>query len=162
MLSKILSKSECASCKFCCSFRRKSLWETPIFTKTEVEKIRKSFPKAKFKTTGKSSFTFDISDQYKTENPEEEALCPFLDSKKGCMLPTDLKPFDCKIWPLRAVKIEKDEIRIALTPTCPAVNKVPVKEIRRLLDEGLEQTILNQAKKQPDIVKAYSDFFKLV
>ena len=40
MLSKILSKSECASCKFCCSFRRKSLWETPIFTKTEVEKIQ--------------------------------------------------------------------------------------------------------------------------
>ena len=32
MLSKILSKETCKNCKFCCSFKRQSLWETPLFS----------------------------------------------------------------------------------------------------------------------------------
>jgi len=38
MLSKILSKDECASCKFCCAFRRQSAWETPLFTEEQVNR----------------------------------------------------------------------------------------------------------------------------
>ena len=39
MLSKVLSKETCAKCRFCCSFRRCSLWETPLFPKNECEKF---------------------------------------------------------------------------------------------------------------------------
>ena len=39
MLSSILSKSDCAECKFCCSFRRQSLWETPVFYEEDIAKI---------------------------------------------------------------------------------------------------------------------------
>ena len=39
MLSKVLSKKSCADCRFCCSFRRCSLWETPLFPKEECEKL---------------------------------------------------------------------------------------------------------------------------
>ena len=39
MLSKVLSKESCAECRFCCSFRRCSLWETPLFPKDECEKL---------------------------------------------------------------------------------------------------------------------------
>ena len=39
MLSKILSKTSCAACKFCCSFRRQSLWETPLFSPEIVKKL---------------------------------------------------------------------------------------------------------------------------
>ena len=41
MLSTILSKKQCAACKFCCSFRRQSLWETPLFPPEVVEKLSK-------------------------------------------------------------------------------------------------------------------------
>ena len=41
MLSKVLSKETCAKCRFCCSFRRCSLWETPLFPKNECEKLSK-------------------------------------------------------------------------------------------------------------------------
>ena len=178
MLSKILSKSDCASCKFCCSFRRQSLWETPIFTFDDVEKLQKLYPGVKFKPTGKSSFTFDISQNYKTQNPEEEAACPFLDSKKGCVLPPELKPFDCSIWPLRAVRVpitnqndnkisaensnESSKIKVALTPTCPAINKVPLQSVKNLVNEGLGQKILESAAKNPDMIKEFSDFFILL
>ena len=43
MLSKVLKKSTCADCRFCCSFRRCSLWETPLFPKETMEKLEKEY-----------------------------------------------------------------------------------------------------------------------
>ena len=42
MLSSILKKESCAACRFCCAFRRQSLWEVPIFTKENKEAIEKN------------------------------------------------------------------------------------------------------------------------
>jgi len=186
MLSSILKKSDCAECRFCCSFRRQSLWETPIFDAPTVKKLRTLYPAAKFRPAGPSgkSFTFDISDQYKTNDPEEEARCPFLDINSGCVLPPDLKPFDCSIWPFRAVRrpdsvplapvaapttqgspnsgelsASEPTLAVALTPTCPAINKVPREQIESLLHQGgLAKKILDYAKDHPDIIKDYSEF----
>ena len=201
MLSSILKKSDCAECRFCCSFRRQSLWETPIFDQATVEKLRVLYPTAKFRPAGNaasvtsagtpaSSFTFDISDQYKTNDPEEEAPCPFLEANRGCILPPELKPFDCSIWPFRAVRrpaaapltplaasasqdsknsggsaLHRDTaagepaLAVALTPTCPAINKVPREQIVSLLHQGgLAKKILDYAKDHPDIIKDYSEF----
>ncbi len=164
MLSKILSKEECASCKFCCSFRRKSLWESPLFPLEDLEQVKKLYPDFKVKFTGRNSFTFDISDNYKSQDPEEEALCPFLDSSKGCSLPEELKPFDCKIWPLRIVrhKNNSEEYSIALTPTCPAVNKIPFSQLQTFVKEELEQVLMDYAGKHPDIIKDYDELFKFI
>ena len=78
MLSSILSKSDCASCKFCCSFKRSSLWETPVFEKALAEKLKLLYKDVKFHPLAgsSSSFTYDISSSYKTDNAEEEATCP--------------------------------------------------------------------------------------
>ncbi len=166
MLSSILKKSDCASCKFCCSFRRQSLWETPVFDAETTEKLRKLYPDVKFRELSPCagdtpSYTFDISDKYKTADSEEEAPCPFLDTSKGCMLGTELKPFDCSIWPFRAVKNSVDgaeKISVALTPTCPAINRVPKTDIKNLLESGLGQKILDYAESHPNIIKEYSEF----
>ena len=37
LLEKLLTLEDCAKCQFCCSYRRRSLWETIIFTPEEVE-----------------------------------------------------------------------------------------------------------------------------
>ena len=166
MLSPILAKSTCATCKFCCSFRRQSLWETPIFDKATMERLQELFPNAKFRAAGASgqSYTFDISDNYHTQDPEEESLCPFLDPKQGCALPPELKPFDCKIWPLRAVRSvrtgsdSQSPLKVALTPTCPAINKVPLEQVKQLAASGLGQQIIDYAEQNPDIIKDESPF----
>ena len=162
MLSKILAKSTCATCKFCCSFRRQSLWETPIFDEATMQRMKELYPTAKFRPAGPSgkSYTFDISDAYHTSDPEEEAPCPFLDPSRGCALPSDLKPFDCKIWPLRAVRTQESDstLRIALTPTCPAINKVPLEQVKNLAASGLGQQILDYAAAHPDIIKEATGF----
>ena len=159
MLSAILKKSDCASCKFCCSFRRQSLWETPVFSKEVAEQLKAAFPDAKFRRVGKSSMTIDLEKLYKTNNLDEEVPCPFLDSKKGCCLPPELKPFDCSIWPFRAVRVDQEKVSVALTPTCPSVNKVPREKIMEFLNDGLGKKILDYARENPDIIKEYSEFF---
>ena len=158
MLSSILKKSDCASCKFCCSFRRQSLWETPVFSKETTAKLKELFPNAKFRPAEKQSMTIDLSMLYKTNNPDEEVPCPFLDSSNGCVLPPELKPFDCSIWPFRAIRKNDGELAVALTPTCPAINKVPREKITELVQSGLGKKILDYAKENPDIVKEKSDF----
>ena len=192
MLSSILKKEDCASCRFCCSFRRQSLWETPLFDEDIVCRLKELFPDAVFKliaeessgcvrdvssatqtfsgtpqnflsaqnTSGsqKKFYTFDISHAYKTADPEEEAPCPFLDTTKGCILPLGLKPFDCKIWPFRAVRKSDGTLKVALTPTCPAINKVPREKILTLVQSGLGQQILDYATMHPAIVKAQTEF----
>lgn len=157
MLSSILDKSTCAACKFCCSFRRSSLWETPVFPAADLEKLRALNPNARFRKAGKDSYTFDLSDSYKTTDAAEEAPCPFLDPSRGCTLPQDLKPFECKIWPLRAVRTQ-ESIAVALTPTCPAINKVPPEQVLKLVTSGLGQQILDYAASHPDIIKETSPF----
>lgn len=147
MLSILLSKSECAACKFCCSFRRQSLWETPVFEWRE---------------------RLDLLPQYKTDDPEEEVPCPYLVDGKGCTLSDDKKPFDCKIWPLRVVHSKDDEnpalspaknLRIVLEPTCPAISKLPLEQVRNFVNTELKEKILSYASEHPEIVKEDSDFF---
>ncbi len=161
LLWPLLKKEDCASCKFCCSFRRKSLWETPVFGKGVMEELSKLYPRAKFRRAGKSgsSYSFDISGEYKSADPNEEAVCPFLNRQNGCSLPSDLKPFDCKIWPLRVVRLPKaSRLAIALTPTCPAINRHPLQKVKDLLADGLGQKIISYARQNPDIIKDYNDF----
>lgn len=158
MLSSILKKSDCAACRFCCSFRRKSLWETPIFDEENTKKLKELYPTIKFKKIENSAYTFDISQNYKSLDPEEEAPCPFLDSKKGCILGPELKPFDCSIWPFRAVRKPNGTLAVALTPTCQAINKTDRKAITNLLNSGLAKKILDYASSHPAIIKDYSEF----
>lgn len=138
MLSKILSKSECAACKFCCSFRRQSLWETPVFEWRE---------------------RLNLLPEYKTEDPEEEVPCPYLVDGTGCSLSDDKKPFDCKIWPLRVIKNANNELKIVLEPTCPAISKLPLEQVRSFVNSELKEKILSYASEHPEIVKENSDFF---
>lgn len=160
MLSKVLSKEECAACRFCCSFRRQSAWETPLFTKEKVEELKKKYGEFEVKEYN-DSYTLELGNMYKTDSEDEEAPCPFLDSDRGCILNDDDKPFDCKIWPLRVME-ENGRQYIALTPTCPSVNK-SVGELKELVRGGLGEQIFEYAQNMPDMVKGYrADFVEIM
>ena len=128
-----------------------------MFKKETAEQLAKLFPNVKFRRAGSTSLTIDLFDQYKTDNPDEEAPCPFLDKEQGCILPPELKPFDCSIWPFRAVRVNKN-LAVALTPTCPVFNKAPKEKLISLLQSGLGQKIIDYANENPDIIKESSDF----
>ena len=158
MLSPVLSKEECARCRFCCSFRRQSLWETPLFDAETVGKLSELYPEARFKPRG-DAFTIDIDDGYETDDPEEEALCPF--NKGGCILGADDKPFDCSIWPLRVMRYSGG-LAICLTPTCPVISGKPISVMQELADGEVGGRIAEYAEKHPFIIKDYKEGFPVL
>ena len=167
MLSSILSKNTCAACKFCCSFRRQSLWETPLFPPEIAEKL--SQPNeygvvgefAPASDSIQKAFRLVLENNYRTDDPEEEVLCTFLDPQKGCILKGEDKPFDCSIWPLRIMD-KGGKLVIALTPTCPAIGATPDKALVDLVQNGLGEKIFEYAKTHPYIVKEYREGFPIV
>ena len=167
MLQKVLSREACAACRFCCAFRRKSLWEVPEFPVEFVEKypVGISGEKIQYLIQEKNGSPYAITDlreNYHTEDPEEEAPCPFLDSEKGCTLPEEDKSFDCKIWPLRYMRREDGTEAICLTPTCPEINQLPLAEMKKLVQDGLGRIIMDYAKEHPHMMKDYQENFPVL
>ena len=168
MLSSLLTKKQCAACKFCCSFRRQSLWETPLFPPEVVEKL--SQPNeygvvGEFRTVDdpqkSGAGRLVLENKYRTADPKEEVPCTFLDPHRGCILKPEDKPFDCSIWPLRIMN-KDGELVIALTPTCPSIGAVPSQVLTELVKSGLGEKILTYAKEHPYIIKEYRAGFPII
>ncbi len=164
MLSEVLSKQSCAKCGFCCSFRRQSLWELPRLPLSFAEKYSVAVNGEPVRYTfgeenGAQFAVTDLLPLYKTDDPEEEVLCPFLDPHKGCVLPPADKPFDCSIWPLRYMRMPSGECQVCLTPTCPEINRVPEERMRQLVSDGLGERIAEYAALYPFMVKRYREGF---
>ena len=158
MLKDVLSPEECAKCGFCCSFRRQSLNLTPYFAKETVSEIRALHPEARFKTRPSGAVTIDIDDRYRTDDAEEEALCPF--NRTGCVLPERLKPFDCKLWPFRLMKCG-DGLALALVPTCPWVGKADMSKLKAKA-AAVAEAAVDYAKTHPEIVIEYRADYQVV
>lgn len=174
LLLPILSTSQCASCKFCCSFAEFEAWEAPLFSKERIESLMHKYGSFPVKKTG-DTYTIDFSNYYKehaaskniSENgdflSEPYAPCPFL-SNHGCILTDEEKPFDCKIWPLRIMNISKENRTVlALTPTCVEINKLPLEDIRYFVETSrIMQAIADEAKKLPGMIKEYREGFPIL
>ena len=167
MLSKVLSKSSCASCKFCCSFRRMSLWETPLFPHEIAEKLSRE---NEYGVVGEFRMSQTVQgvrfgrlileNNYRTDDPEEEVPCTFLDPQKGCILNGDDKPFDCSIWPLRIMD-KAGELVIALTPTCPTIGATPGRNLVDLVKSGLGEKFTSMPKYTPTLSRNTVRAFRL-
>jgi len=169
MLSPLYGRSTCTSCRFCCSFKRSSLWETPIFTIENIEAIKAKHPEylnclETYEKDGTAYAQYSLSGQFTTDHPTEEVPCPFLDTSQGCILSDEEKPWDCKIWPLRVIKPKSSEPYIALTPTCPAVNALEPGLVKAFVKQRLAKDILQYAKMHPHLCKdaSRSDFLKKI
>jgi len=135
-----------------------SLWEIPVFTAENIEAIRIAHPEylKELKISGKDGLlraSYDLSDRYKTENPDEEVPCPFLDPSNGCILSFEEKPFDCKIWPFRAVKFPDGQSCVALTPSCRVINSLDFETVKSFARDYLEKDILSYADRHPFLYK---------
>lgn len=162
MLSAVLQKSDCAACRFCCAFRRCSLWETPLFPAETAQKYTApSRPFSALTVNGAPCAKMELEGRYQTDDSEEEAPCFFLKEGVGCTLNENEKPFDCKIWPLRVMR-QGERLVIALTPTCPVIQKVGTQKMKELVQNGLADVIFDYAAAHPFIIKAYREDFPVL
>ena len=159
ILDKILSPSDCAECRYCCSLRRSSLWETPCFDNQTVSRLLRSHPNAKFRPVDQHTQTIDLISRYKTDNPDEEVLCWFNEGK-GCILGED-KPLDCDAWPLRLMR-KDGQLVIALSPGCKVISAKPLTEVMQVIDDELCRKMLDYAEKFPSYVKNYIEGYRVL
>jgi len=154
MLKKILESKTCADCKLCCIFDHYDIWETPVFDEKTMIKL-KSLKNADFikKDGGYIS---------KAEKFDSEGLftCPALDPESGCIL-GDEKPFDCRIWPYRIMKIGDKRV-ISIASICSAMYNKPLSELVGFLKEGLADTIFRYADEHPEIIKPYDTSYPVL
>ena len=164
MLGGILKKEDCAACRFCCSFRRTSLWEAPVFTYESMLALKDDpFFDGSDLTVYLEDYTYakyDLSNKYKTDDSNEEVPCPYL-GENGCTLSEKEKPWDCKIWPLRVMN-KDGEIVVALTPTCPSINRLDFETVKEFVDTNLKKDIIDYANNHPYLIKEYRSDYPII
>ena len=152
MLSRILKKETCASCRICCIYDDSDVWDAPGFTEKEYEKA-----KAK---TEVEFFQKEDGLYYMQMEKDSEGIytCPCL-SERGCILGKD-RPFRCSLWPLYLINTENG-IGIALSPVCPEVWKIRNKDIF----EGIRDLLpflMETARENPSLIEKWSPEYRMI
>ena len=92
-----ITAEDCAKCKYCCSFKKSSLWELPVINREEMENLKAIYTEIKFKKVKRNDFDgyiLDMENDYSCDDPLEEIPCPF--NKNGCILGEN-KLFECAV-----------------------------------------------------------------
>jgi len=147
MLEKILTQKDCADCRFCCTFDRDDIWEVPLID----DDLARLIP---------GKYNLDIGYEFVNGNrvfeisydEKGESRCPAF-RENGCGLLED-RPFDCKIWPFRAMKLGEFTV-ITVSPFCEKVNQLPLWELVKFVNEELAEKIKARMEKYPGQVKDY-------
>lgn len=155
MLSKILSREECAKCQLCCCFDSYDLWETPIITRDTASRILQEYdPDQKFVRKDD-----ELLLKLEKEPDKDLYYCTLLDKESGCVMGEN-KPFDCQIWPLRIMQLNGTRV-IVLSPVCPVVQTKPLDKIVETAKE-LAPQIFAYADETPSAVKPYMDGYPIL
>ncbi len=117
MLTHIFGPATCAQCRLCCNFRQRSAWETPFLEPELAAQLEQNGVSLTTRLNGSTSFALT----YTGSNPEEHCNCPLLDTTAGCTLPREIRPFECRVWPIRLMNDEHHQLCIAYYKDCPAL-----------------------------------------
>lgn len=157
MLTGIFSPSKCAECKLCCNFHRSSAWETPALEPSDIFRMHEMCVPLTQKPDGTTSFYLD----FRTENPDEVANCPLLDTCSGCILPRENRPFECRIWPLRIMR-DASTLVIGIYEKCPALDIETFEKLGKHALENLLEPVLAYASRNPRAVRNYDSAYKII
>ena len=148
MLNELISREDCAKCRICCKFEPDELLDAPTFTKEQKEYIKKNInSKIKFKKINKIY-------QIELEKYNNKYKCPLL-SDKGCLLPNQIRPFDCESWPFYVMKKE-DKYVITKSNDCPIFKNADNKKLINFIEKKFLAIAKKIVKDNPDMVTNYN------
>ena len=158
MLTQFFTPDRCAACKLCCNFRRSSAWETPALPPGLVADLQAAGVPLHVREDG--SCTFRLT--YRSSDPAETANCPMLDTCRGCTLPRDSRPFECRIWPLRLMRTKDEHLALGLYLDCPALTTEVRQKLIKEATGPLLPLLLKQAELQPLIVRPVDPAYAII
>lgn len=157
MLTDIFTPADCAACKLCCNFHKSSAWETPALEKELIYLLQEEGVPLEKREDGSTSFYLHFCNN--SEN--EVADCPMLNSEIGCTLPRELRPFECRIWPLRLMK-QSSHLVIGLYKNCPALNDETLQRLVHYATTQLLPTLKNYAEQHPLSVREMNSAYTII
>lgn len=158
MLTHLFSPDACAHCRLCCNFHRRTAWETPALEAEDVERLcARNIPLTRH-TNGADT----IALPFHTDDPEEVALCPLLDTTKGCTLPREERPFECRIWPLRLMQDADGTLLIGCYDACPALTPSVRENLHAFATGQLLPQLLQFAKDNPAAIRSLDPAYHIV
>lgn len=154
MLKSILSQEICATCRICCNYSFKSLWDIPGFTLEEYGNIIRKYPEFESKGYLKNNlYYFEMN-----KLDHDKYLCPFL-SDSGCIL-GDIKPFKCKIWPFYIINYG-DQVCLAISNVCPNLKVIKYEELPASIYPAIKK-MLDIVNKHPELIENNRPHFKII
>lgn len=158
MLTHLFTPEQCAQCRLCCNFRRSSAWETPALDSALAKSLQDSGVPLVQREDGSCSFLLT----YHSSDPAESADCPVLDTCSGCTLPRELRPFECRIWPLRLMRTKDEHLALGLYLDCPALTTEVRQKLIKEATGPLLPLLLKQAELQPLIVRPVDPAYAII
>lgn len=157
MLTEIFTPADCAACKLCCNFHRSSAWETPALESELIYLLQEEGVPLEKRSDGSTSFYLHFC----SNSENEVADCPMLNCETGCTLPRELRPFECRIWPLRLMK-QYSHLVIGLYKNCPALKGDSLERLTRFATTELLPALLDYAKKHPQSVREVNSAYSII
>ena len=158
MLTRIFTPESCAQCRLCCNFHRRTAWETPALEPEAVDRLRKM----NVPLTKHANGADTIALPFKTDNPEEVALCPLLNPARGCTLPRAERPFECRIWPLRLMHDADGSLLIGCYDACPALTPAVRENLHAFATGDLLPQLLQFAQQNPAAIRPLDPAYHIV
>ncbi|MFO7322892.1 MAG: YkgJ family cysteine cluster protein [Chloroflexota bacterium] len=108
-MKQLIQHEQCLRCRECCRFREDRQYFAPLFTASEIDRIRaKRSDLPEFRPFKESDRVFQI--QLKRSTMPDAVypyVCPFLDEENYLCTIYDERPFDCQTWPFIVHKVEQ-------------------------------------------------------
>lgn len=149
MLEELLTLEDCANCKICCHFQEDELFDAPTFTKEQIDYIL-NVMKVKAEFMQKD----DIYQISLNEVDSKGYKCPLL-SDRGCILPFNIKPFDCQSWPFYVMKNDNEYI-ITVSKDCPTFNQITRKKLKQYIKLKFLKEALHIIQEHPSMITEYN------
>ena len=162
MLEKILSHEKCADCRNCCVFYEKSRWEMPMVSSRKAELIRSFINDDEAVSHRAEGFGYRLKSVLRSNRPDnnaEEYRCIALDENCGCTLPSEMKPIECSLWPIRIMN-DNGRIYITLAPSCYAVDKAFRSKAVELLNGSLKKELIDLINSGKHIIRPFESSYE--
>jgi hypothetical protein len=156
-LADLLTPQDCAECKLCCWFSNYEIWETPAIDDDLKAFILEKFPDTRF--TERGGYSQFILNPLKTDSTLDYYACSML-TETGCALGAD-KPFECAVWPFRLQRLD-DKYVISVSALCKPMLENSLGKIMETLGRGLETALIENAAKNPAMIKKYTDGYPII
>ena len=155
------SKTSCQNCKGCCKFHKDDLYFAPVFSTEELNLIgSKGYALDSFVSHKNSRNVFQIT-LIEKEGTEEYYVCPYLNREKHLCEIYNMRPIDCKIWPLIVMR-DKNNGKVVLAyskSSCEITDQLDASKFemyqKNLLSRLDRMNFIEIFKKYPDLIWEY-------